>query len=348
MLICMLKALKAPWSAPLTYLKQRVSKLNLFFSHLLSSILQICISCATWLKPPILKASLLCFLLLQSMWSLSVHAQDNTADQTIQASQEVNMSRIDQAQTTKERIFPNDTFNLVSKLRNNQDLATTDPELISIEENLVFGELFYQGSLSDKQRILVLISSLVTTSGLDELATFVQAGLNLKMTPVEIKEAVYQCAPYVGLAKVKAAIKVVNQVFAANNITLPLPAQSQVSEEDRFEKGKAAQIATFGDVIDKMHQSAAPDQKYLIVDHLSAYCFGDIFTRNGLSHAERELVIFAAIMSLGGAESQLKSHAQGNLVMGNTKQNLFDVAALLVPYVGFPRTLNAVAIVNQL
>lgn len=250
------------------------------------------------------------------------------------------MLRETQAHITQERLF--------AKGGSGNALSTTDPELAQIEDRLVYGQLFYEGSLSDKQRILVLIASLVTTSSLDDLATFVQAGLNLQIPAVSLREAIYQCAPYVGLGKVKAALKVANQVFTQNQIKLPLPAEGQVTEQDRFTKGKAAQIETFGDAINKMHASAAPEQRYLIVDHLSAYCFGDIFTRGGLSPQERELIIFAAIMSLGGADSQLKSHAQGNLVMGNTPQNLFDVAALLMPYLGFPRALNAVAVVNQL
>lgn len=264
----------------------------------------------------------------------SVFAQTTSGD---------NMSRSIQAQATKERLF-----NIQTSTTQGSDLVSTDPELAQIEDNLVFGELFYQGSLSDKQRILVLIASLTTTSSQDDLAQYIQAGLNLKIEPVALKEAIYQCAPYVGLSKVKEALKTANRIFVQNKIQLPLPKQSQVTEENRFAKGKEAQTATFGDAIDAMHKAAASDQRYLIVDHLSAYCFGDIFTRSGLSHAERELVIFAAIISLGGADGQAKAHAQGNLTMGNTKQNLFDTAALLMPYIGFPRTLNATAIVNQL
>lgn len=250
------------------------------------------------------------------------------------------MLRDTQAHVTQERLF--------KAISNPSELSSTDPELIQIENRLVYGQLFYEGSLNDKQRILVLIASLVTTSSLDELTNYVQAGLNLQIPAVALRETIYQCAPYVGLGKVKAALKVANQAFQQNHIQLPLSAEGQVTEQDRFEKGKAAQIETFGEAINKMHDSTAPEQRYLIVDHLSAYCFGDIFTRGGLTPQERELIIFAAIMSLGGADSQLKSHAQGNLVLGNTQQNLFDVAALLMPYVGFPRALNAVAIVNQL
>lgn len=248
------------------------------------------------------------------------------------------MSRIAKAQAQQERLFKDHTFTL----------SKTDPELFAIEQNMVLGELFSQGSLSDKQRILVLIASMVTLGDKQEVANWMQAGLNLNIDPIALKETIYQTAPYAGLSKVKQALEAANIVLQQNNIELPLEKQANVTESDRFTKGKAAQIATFGDAINQMHDNTLEEQKYLIVGHLSAWCFGDIFTRSGLSAQEREMIIFATIMSLGGADNQLKAHAQGNISLGNTKQNLFDVAALLTPYVGFPRALNAIGVINQI
>ncbi|WP_288319302.1 carboxymuconolactone decarboxylase family protein [Parasutterella muris] len=61
----------------------------------------------------------------------------------------------------------------------------------------------------------------------------------------------------------------------------------------------------------------------------------------------RELVVFAAIAALGGCESQLKAHTGANLKEGNTKQNLADALQIAIPLNGFPRTLNALAVVNS-
>jgi len=49
---------------------------------------------------------------------------------------------------------------------------------------------------------------------------------------------------------------------------------------------------------------------------------------------------------LGGCESQVKSHVQGNVNVGNTKENLIDALTCCLPYIGFPRTLNALGCVN--
>jgi 4-carboxymuconolactone decarboxylase len=72
---------------------------------------------------------------------------------------------------------------------------------------------------------------------------------------------------------------------------------------------------------------------------LSANCFGDYYTRSGLDIKTRELVTFAMLISMGGCEPQVKGH--GNINVGNKKEVLLDVITQLLPYLGYPRTLNA-------
>lgn len=61
-----------------------------------------------------------------------------------------------------------------------------------------------------------------------------------------------------------------------------------------------------------------------MIDDLSGWCFGDFYTRKGLTIAERELATFCTIAALGGCEAQLSAHAAANLRCGNTKANLID------------------------
>ena len=130
-------------------------------------------------------------------------------------------------------------------------------------------------------------------------------------------------------------------------MALPLPEGGTVSEEDRFEKGLAVQTGIFGDAISKMHASAPEGQREILVRHLSAFCFGDIYTRTELDLPLRELLTFCIISSLGGCESQVKSHVQGNVNVGNTKENLIDALTCCLPYIGFPRTLNVLSCINE-
>ncbi|MGB8601035.1 MAG: carboxymuconolactone decarboxylase family protein, partial [Rhizomicrobium sp.] len=94
-----------------------------------------------------------------------------------------------------------------------------------------------------------------------------------------------------------------------------------------------------------MYEQSPKDQIH-IQHYLSANCFGDYYTRTGLDIKTRELLTFAIILSLGGCEPQLKGHIQGNVNVGNGKQTLLNAVTQLVPYIGYPRSLNAIACLN--
>ncbi|MBT2656004.1 carboxymuconolactone decarboxylase family protein [Bacillus sp. ISL-18] len=223
----------------------------------------------------------------------------------------------------------------------------TDPDFQDILSRFIFGEVFYQGNLDDKQRELITLVVLTTNQTFPQLKSHVAAALNVGLTPVEIKEAVYQCAPYIGFPKTLNAINKVNEVFEAKEITLPLESQKTVDENSRFEKGLATQVEIFGETIAKMREAAPENQKHM-QDYLSSFCFGDFYTRGGLDLKTRELLTLCIISTLGGCESQVKSHVLGNKNVGTDKEILINAITHCLPYMGFPRTLNALACINEM
>ena len=80
---------------------------------------------------------------------------------------------------------------------------------------------------------------------------------------------------------------------------------------------------------------------------LATNCFGDYYTRKGLDYKNRELITFCFLASLGGCELQLLAHSQANFMQGNDKEFLIEIVYQLVPYIGYPRSLNAISIVNK-
>ena len=245
------------------------------------------------------------------------------------------------AQAAEQR--PQQGKNIMNSLSQHaQTLAQTDPELAAMR-----GRLLSDGnSLDEGMRRLVTITVLTAAQTLNDLAAETEAALKAGVSPVAIREALYQCAPYAGFPKTEAALDVVNGVFRKNGIALPLEDQSTVTEESRFRDGLAVQKSIFGNAIDAMHEATPEDQKAIMVTHLSAFCFGDIYTRRGLDVKTRELLTFCIISSLGGCESQVKSHVQGNAGVGNDKKTLVDALEVCLPLIGFPRTLNALGCVN--
>jgi 4-carboxymuconolactone decarboxylase len=194
---------------------------------------------------------------------------------------------------------------------------------------------------------LITLVVLATNQTLAQFRFHVGVALNVGLTPVEIKEAIYQCAPYIGFPKTLNALYQANDVFKEKNISLPLESQKQIEENERFDEGLKVQVSIYGDIIEKMSKNAPENQKH-INKYLSAFCFGDIYTRSGLDLKTRELLTLCIISTLGGCESQVKAHVRGNLNVGNDKELMISAITQCLPYIGFPRTLNALNCVNEI
>ena len=224
-------------------------------------------------------------------------------------------------------------------------LKATDPELDGIFSNFT-KEVQEYGDLDTKTRLMVTLASNIASQAQAEYRITLENALNEGITPIEVKEILYQAVAYAGMAKVRDFIGLTNGILLARGVRLPLEGQSVVSSETRFDKGLELQKSIFGERIEQMHKSAPENQKH-IQRYLSANCFGDYQTRSGLNVKTRELVTFSILVSLGGCESQVKGHIQGNVNVGNNKGTLLAVVTQLLPYIGYPRTLNAIACLNE-
>ena len=124
--------------------------------------------------------------------------------------------------------------------------------------------------------------------------------------------------------------------------------EATVTEEERFDRGRAIQHPLYGDEI-RDHLAGLPDDLRGVVPRLlTEFCFGDFYTRSGLDLALRELLVLCVLAALGGAEFQIRGHAAGNLKAGNTVE--VQTAAIIhcLPYIGFPRAINAIRAISEL
>jgi 4-carboxymuconolactone decarboxylase len=246
------------------------------------------------------------------------------------------MSISKKAVANHEKLFPN----------HKSTLKVTDPEFIEVFDNFAFDEVLSHGDLDDRTRMMVILASLIASQTLSEFKVMLGGALNLGVTPIEIKEIVYQAVAYCGIGKVFDFLHATNEVLANRGVKLPLEGQSTTTPETRLEKGLALQKSIFGEMIDKLYRES-PEGQVHIQQYLSDNCFGDYQTRKGLDVRVRELVTFSMLLSLGGCEPQLKGHIQGNVNVGNDKRTLVNVLTQLLPYVGYPRTLNALRCINE-
>jgi 4-carboxymuconolactone decarboxylase len=247
------------------------------------------------------------------------------------------MTLTDEARQNHDKLFPGHV----------STLAVTDPELIESFDNFAFDEVLRHGSLDTGTRLMVQLASMIASQALGEYRVMLGAALTAGVTPVEVKEIVYQAVPYVGMAKVFDFIHATNEVLTQHRIELPLPGQSTTTPADRAGKGLAVQKDIVGaDAVDAMYAAAAEDELHF-QHYLSANCFGDHLTRTGIDIPTRELLTFSMLISLGGCEPQVKGHIAANVNVGNGRGLLIDVITQLLPYIGYPRTLNALRAIND-
>ena len=216
-----------------------------------------------------------------------------------------------------------------------------DGEFMQILQRYIFGELCYTGSLDNRMRELVTITVLTAIQALPQLKAHLNASLNVGCTPVELREAIYQCAPFIGFPRTLNAVGVLNEVLTGRGVSLPLPRQGTVADDERYEKGLALQAPVYGDEIRERYTWLPKPFDEAVPRFLTEHCFGDFNTRTGLDQKTRELLTVVLLAALGGAEVQVKSHAAGALRTGSTKEEVVCALVHASAYMGIPRLFNA-------
>lgn len=195
--------------------------------------------------------------------------------------------------------------------------SPTDPELLEMLQRNIFGEAFHIGDLSMRERELITVAALTTLQTLPQLKAHINAALNVGASPLEIRETIYNCAAFIGFPRVLNAVGVFNETAKERGIALPLQ--------------KA------GATTDAEYKDAVPDT-------LTDFCFGDIYTRGGLSLKERELLSLV-VLTATGAQKQIPAHVAGAMKAGNDKETLLAAMLQTVYYIGLP---NALATIEQI
>lgn len=222
----------------------------------------------------------------------------------------------------------------------------SDPEFYEFFANFAFDDVVNQSDLDDRTGFISTIAVLLGCGGIDEFKVIVPGALNFGVTPVEIKEVIYQATAYLGIGRVFPFLKAVNQIFAEHGVVVDPAPRSTTTRETRQEKGTAAQVDIFGDHM-KDFWKTGPEDTVHINYWLASNCFGDYYTRVGLDYNMREMITFCFLYAQGGCEAQLRSHTNANMRLGNDKAFLIKIISRNVPFIGYPRTLNALAVINE-
>ncbi len=212
-------------------------------------------------------------------------------------------------------------------------------EIENIVNNFINNDI--KINLDARTKYLTLLPALISTNSKEIFKDKLSEAVNI-VDKESLKEVVYQTVPYLGYGKVYPFLVITDSVLGKTEEA------STTTADNRYSKGLETQYNLFGkENIDRSRTSESEDFKF-IWDYLASYCFGDFYTRKYLSYKERELITFAILASFQDVAPQLASHINANLALGNNKELLVEVVKILVPYLGFPRSLNTINLIKSI
>ena len=188
-------------------------------------------------------------------------------------------------------------------------------------------------NLTSKQQALVAIAANEAKGNIEGLKTALNEGFDNGLTVSEAKEALSQLYAYTGFPRSLNALGALQQVIKerteAGKLTEPgREADPLPKDYDALKQGTAVQTQLTGG--QPFTYAFAPQTDY----YLKAHLFGDIFARNNLTFADREVVTVSAISALPGCEPQLQAHVSGARNMGVSDEALKEIPTLLEAKVG--------------
>lgn len=229
--------------------------------------------------------------------------------------------------------------------KNNPTAITGDKEASDILQSFIYNDVPKQTGLSTKEQELITLVVLAASGTPKDMPLHVQAAIKAGATAAEVHETIFQATPYIGIAKARSALIALQKGFKKSGVKLETVAGT-VTDATRYEAGLAVQKQIFGaEHIDRGTANTPEDAKF-IRQFLAANCFGDYYTRKILDLKQRELITFTAIATLGGCDSQVRSHVGANIAVGNSRQDLLNTLTVMLPYIGYPRSLNTLAAIN--
>ena len=188
-------------------------------------------------------------------------------------------------------------------------------------------------ALTTRQQALVAIAATEAKGDIEGLKAALNEGFTTGLTVSDAKEALSQLYAYTGFPRSLNALGALQQVIverkeAGQRVDAGREADPLPNDYDALSQGTEVQTRLCGG--QPFTYAFAPQTDY----YLKAHLFGDIFARNNLSFADREVVTVSAISALPGCEPQLQAHVSGARNMGVSDEALREIPAQLEAKVG--------------
>jgi len=205
--------------------------------------------------------------------------------------------------------------------------------------------------LSPKEQGIISIAALTAKGDLTSLKPTLNSGLESGLSINQIKEMLVHLYAYCGFPRsirgLQTFMEVVNERKAKGiNDVLGAEASPISEEQPKYERGKKV-LGELTKVPQDGAMSGYSAFAPVIDTFLKEHLFADIFERDVLTYAERELVTISVISSIGGAEPMLRSHLNICLNVGLTPGQLNEFVGIIQSTVGEKEAKDALAVLNE-
>jgi alkylhydroperoxidase/carboxymuconolactone decarboxylase family protein YurZ len=219
---------------------------------------------------------------------------------------------------------------------------------LTVQPALAEGSTMNASTLTAKQKNIVPIAAFTATGDMARLDTALREGLDAGLTVSEIKEVLVQLYAYAGFPRS------LNGLAAFMTVLKDRERQGVVDEQgresgplpvgkSRLELGTEVQTKLVGAPVKGPLFDFAPAIAQFLKEHL----FADIFGRDALDWQNREIATIATLASLGGVNSQLRSHFNVGLNVGLTGAQLQALVGVLDDKVGKKEAANAAEVLRE-
>jgi 4-carboxymuconolactone decarboxylase len=205
-------------------------------------------------------------------------------------------------------------------------------------------------SLDGKQHSIITISALTAKGDFEQLQKELHNGLDAGLTVNQIKEVLVHIYAYAGFPRSIRGLQTLMSVIQERkakgiNDKIGVDASPINDDRDKYGRGK--------DILGKLtgtpqvgpptgYSAFAPAIDTFLKEHL----FADIFERDVLSYAERELVTISVLSSISGVEPMLQGHLNISLNVGITPDQLQHFIAIIESSAGKEEAKAAQAVLN--
>ncbi|MCB9294060.1 MAG: carboxymuconolactone decarboxylase family protein [Lewinellaceae bacterium] len=207
-------------------------------------------------------------------------------------------------------------------------------------------------ALTAKQQCIIPIAAYAANGKLQHLKPALNEGLDAGLTINEIKEVIVHLYAYCGFPRsirgLQTFMEVLDERKAKGLIDKTGAEASPVNEErSKYERGKKNLEELTGRPLtgpQRGYAAFAPVIEIFLKEHL----FADIFDRDILTFAERELVTISVLSSIGGVEPMLRSHLSICLNVGLTPEQLNEFVGIIRSTVGKKEAKDTQEVLNEI